>query len=271
MIQKLHTRRGGFTLVEIMIVVAIIALLAAIAVPSFLRARKRSQATRILEDLRLIDAATDQYAVDTGKTSGFNPSWSDLQNYLKTGTVLYSTGADIFGDSYGTAFTVDMQPTVPANAYATLSDVAPAPLVAVRHALRPNARMSGQPGGYLRTGWAAQIDSAPNGISQAAGAQSGTCGWVGRRVAGVWRGTVRALFHGRIGAAEYGGRSRQCLDQLPKDIRQNLVLPRPAINSCNCPKSIHFWLKAISSRQAICIPWRCWMARTKSAASSKES
>jgi len=59
MLRKLHTRRGGFTLVEIMIVVAIIALLAAIAVPNFLRARKRSQATQVLEDLRLIDSAID--------------------------------------------------------------------------------------------------------------------------------------------------------------------------------------------------------------------
>ncbi|HEY2101633.1 MAG TPA: prepilin-type N-terminal cleavage/methylation domain-containing protein, partial [Chthoniobacterales bacterium] len=47
MLNKLNKRRGGFTLVEIMIVVAIIALLAAIAVPGFLRARKRSQATKI--------------------------------------------------------------------------------------------------------------------------------------------------------------------------------------------------------------------------------
>ena len=54
--------RGGFTLVEIMIVVAIIALLAAIAVPGFLRARKRSQAVRVLEDLRLIDHA--RYRID---------------------------------------------------------------------------------------------------------------------------------------------------------------------------------------------------------------
>ena len=66
MIQKLQSRRGGFTLVEIMIVVAIIALLAAIAVPNFLRARKRSQATRILEDLRDLDHALDQYAIDNG-------------------------------------------------------------------------------------------------------------------------------------------------------------------------------------------------------------
>jgi prepilin-type N-terminal cleavage/methylation domain-containing protein len=125
MIQKLQTRRGGFTLVEIMIVVAIIALLAAIAVPNFLRARKRSQATRCLEDLRMLDSATDQYAIENNKTTGMNPTFTDLKNYIKTGTVLYSTGADIFGDSYGPTFTVDTLPVIPANAWTTLSDVAP--------------------------------------------------------------------------------------------------------------------------------------------------
>ena len=129
MIQKLNNRRGGFTLVEIMIVVAIIALLAAIAIPNFLRARKRSEATRVLEDLRMLDSATDQYAIENNKTTGANPTFTDLKNYIKTGTVLYSTGSDIFGDSYGGGgtgvFTVDTLPTIPANAWTTLSDVAP--------------------------------------------------------------------------------------------------------------------------------------------------
>ena len=116
MLQKLQSRRsGGFTLVEIMIVVAIIALLAAIAVPNFLRARKRSQATRILEDLRMIDAAIDQYAIETNKASGTAVSLADVKNYLKVGTVLYNTGADIFGNSYG-SFTVDTVPKVSASA-----------------------------------------------------------------------------------------------------------------------------------------------------------
>ena len=53
----------AFTLVEIMIVVAIIALLCAIAIPNMLRARKRSQAVSVLTDLRLIDAARYQYAI----------------------------------------------------------------------------------------------------------------------------------------------------------------------------------------------------------------
>src|SRR5438477_8374016 len=109
MLQKLNTRRGGFTLVEIMIVVAIIALLAAIAVPNFLRARKRSQATRVLEDLRMLDSACDQYAIETNKQSGTNPTFADIKNYIKTGTTLYVTGTDIFGATYG-PFTVDTVP-----------------------------------------------------------------------------------------------------------------------------------------------------------------
>jgi len=56
---------AAFTLIEIMLVVSIIALMAAIAVPSFLRARKRSQAVTAKNDLRLIDHAIEQYAVET--------------------------------------------------------------------------------------------------------------------------------------------------------------------------------------------------------------
>jgi len=125
MLQKLQSKtRSGFTLVEIMIVVAIIALLAAIAVPNFLRARKRSQATRILEDLRMLDSAVDQYAIETNKQTGANPAFGDLKNYLKAGTVLYTSGSDMFGNSYG-PFTVDSVPKVTTSAFNVLSDVAP--------------------------------------------------------------------------------------------------------------------------------------------------
>jgi prepilin-type N-terminal cleavage/methylation domain-containing protein len=121
----IHGNRGAFTLVEIMIVVAIIALLAAIALPNFVRARKRSHALRILEDLRLLDYATDHYALETSKIAGFNPAIGDLKNYIKTGTQLYVTGADIFGDPYG-PFTVDSIPRVCDSAFNSLSDVADA-------------------------------------------------------------------------------------------------------------------------------------------------
>ena len=83
MLTKINKRHGGFTLVEIMIVVAIIALLAAIAVPGFLRARKRAQASRVLNDLRLIDSAVDQYAIETNKTTGSTVNVTDWTNYLK--------------------------------------------------------------------------------------------------------------------------------------------------------------------------------------------
>lgn len=112
----------GFTLVEIMIVVAIIALLAAIAVPGFLRARKRSQASRIINDLRLIDSAVDQYAIETNKTSGVSVAVTDWTNYLKKGTNLYMTGLDILGNAYGPQ-TVDSLPSVPSATKTALSDV----------------------------------------------------------------------------------------------------------------------------------------------------
>jgi prepilin-type N-terminal cleavage/methylation domain-containing protein len=112
----------GFTLVEIMIVVSIIAMLAALAVPGFLRARKRSQASRIINDLRLIDSAVDEYAIENNKTSGTPVAVSDWTNYLKKGTNLYATAIDILGNSYGPQ-TVDSLPSVPAASRTALSDV----------------------------------------------------------------------------------------------------------------------------------------------------
>ena len=125
MFKQLARKRAGFTLVEIMIVVAIIALLAAIAVPGFLRARKRAQASKILNDLRLIDSAVDQYAIETARSTGSAVTVSDWTNYLKKDTTLYATGKDLFGNTYGDQV-VDSLPKVPANAWATLSDVADA-------------------------------------------------------------------------------------------------------------------------------------------------
>ena len=126
MLQKLNKNCGGFTLVEIMIVVAIIALLAAIAVPNFLRARKRSQATRVLEDLRMLDSALDQYAVETNKGGGVTVDFADLQRYVKKDSSLYSSGgADMFNNAFD-GFTVDSIPKVNTTTYNALSDVAPA-------------------------------------------------------------------------------------------------------------------------------------------------
>jgi type II secretory pathway pseudopilin PulG len=108
-----------------MVVVAIIALLASMAVPNFLRARKRSQATRILEDLRVIDSAIDQYAIENNKASGATVRWTDVQAYLKKGSVLYSSGGmDLLGALYS-GYTVDSTPKLRAATFNKLSDVAP--------------------------------------------------------------------------------------------------------------------------------------------------
>ena len=126
MLQKLQIRRGGFTLVEIMIVVAIIALLVAIAVPNFMRARKRGQAARVLEDLRLIDDAVDQYAIENHLLPGDTVEWTALQRYFKLGTKLYNSNhTDVLGHDYGATQTVDLAPSVPALTFEALSDVAP--------------------------------------------------------------------------------------------------------------------------------------------------
>jgi type IV pilus assembly protein PilA len=73
-----HCQRQGFTLVEIMIVVAIIGLLAAIAIPSFVKARKRAQATTFISDLRVACDAFELYTMEKGtyppdKTPGVIP------------------------------------------------------------------------------------------------------------------------------------------------------------------------------------------------------
>lgn len=117
-----NTRRG-FTLVEIMIVVAIIALLASIAVPGFLRARKRSQAARILNDLRLIDSAIDQYAIEHNKVTGSPVGTADWTAYMKKSSQLYNTGLDILGNAYSPQ-SVDQLPKISLNTWKALSDVA---------------------------------------------------------------------------------------------------------------------------------------------------
>src|SRR5207253_7313637 len=111
--------RAGFTLVEIMIVVGIITLLAALALPGMLRARKRAQASRVKDDLRLIEAAVDQYAIETQRQPGWVVSVPDWTAYLKKETHLCTTGRDVLGHDFGSQ-TVDQIPTVPPETYAQL-------------------------------------------------------------------------------------------------------------------------------------------------------
>ena len=74
--------KSGFTLVEIMIVVAIIGLLAAIAIPNFVRARSNAQQNTCINNLRQLDGAKQEWALETRQLGSASPVQTDLDPYL---------------------------------------------------------------------------------------------------------------------------------------------------------------------------------------------
>lgn len=106
--QHTHNTHGGFTLVEIMIVVAIIGMLAAIAVPNFIRAREKARQATCISNLRQIHGAVATWALETGKNGDQSVQYSDISGYLDH-QVVCPAGGTSFNDSYQVP-NVDSQP-----------------------------------------------------------------------------------------------------------------------------------------------------------------
>ena len=85
--RELKRSEKGFTLIEIMIVVLIIGILLAIAVPNFMKARQTSRAKGCISNMKQISAAKEQWAMDNNKGQADTPVWADLKGpalYIKS-------------------------------------------------------------------------------------------------------------------------------------------------------------------------------------------
>ena len=106
--KNIISRKGGFTLVEIMIVVAIIGMLASIAIPNYVQSRGKAQGTVCINNLQQIEGAIQRWSLEMKKDEGQPVTYSDIRSYLQRSVVCPSGGTS-FEDSY-TITTVDAAP-----------------------------------------------------------------------------------------------------------------------------------------------------------------
>ncbi len=95
-----QARRAGFTLVEIMIVVAIIGMLAAIAIPNFVKARTTAQKNACINNLRQLDGAIQQFALEEKKAADDSVTLANCTPYLKNSVVCPAGGTTIENSYY---------------------------------------------------------------------------------------------------------------------------------------------------------------------------
>lgn len=105
MIAKRSLSKNGFTLIEIMIVIAIIGLLAAIAIPNLVKSRTTAQRNGCIQNLKQIDGAKERWALETKKSSGTAVVDTEIDSYIKGGAPKCPSGGSY---TYGA---IDTNPT----------------------------------------------------------------------------------------------------------------------------------------------------------------